>query len=100
MPTHRRQVDLGPMPTTFQELAAAVGRPVPHVVVAYTNVAAYEGELWCCDVCGSVIAAWPEDHPFVDTDRNRIDPFERHAKWHKAIAELESRVGVLASHLR
>lgn len=65
------------------------GEPRKQLVVAYTNVGAYEGELWRCDVCMAVIADYPEGHPFIDTDG--LDAFERHGAWHRALVSLEQR---------
>lgn len=73
----------------MQRRAAEVGLPVPHVIVAYTNVEAYDGELWRCDVCMCVVAVFPEDHPFIDADG--LTAFERHGRWHRSMLELESR---------
>lgn len=65
------------------------GDPPPMAMVAYSHVGAYEGELWACDVCGSVVAKWPDDHPFIN--REGKDSFEVHAEWHRRILRLESR---------
>lgn len=63
-------------------------RPVT-LVNGFTHVQVYEGELYACDVCGAVVAKWPDDHPFQH--RDGLDSFEVHTRWHASILKLESR---------
>lgn len=99
MPDPKREIQRVEMP--YPERPELSWRP-PHqdrgfgdprriLVVSYTHVEAYGGELWSCDVCGAAIVKWPEDHPFVSVKGDHIDPFERHAEWHRALVTLEER---------
>lgn len=74
---------------TPPEHAQGFGEPRPTIGVGFTNVGAYEGDLWACDTCGAVVAKWPDDHPFQN--RAGKDSFEVHASWHRAILKLELR---------
>lgn len=65
------------------------GHPRKQIIVAYTSADAYAGKLWRCDVCMAAIVEFPPDHPFTDIDG--LDPFQRHAEWHRALVSLEQR---------
>lgn len=84
----RRTTRSGLAPAREQRCAAEVGHPVPYVITSYRHVEAFEGELWCCEVCGAVVAKF-SGGDFVDVEYS--DVFERHGAWHKKIRELESR---------
>jgi hypothetical protein len=76
------------MPWTPPDRGLGFGDRPPMVTVAFTHVEAYEGVLWRCDVCMAVIAEFGPDHAFID--RDGLDAFQRHAKWHRALLVLET----------